>query len=157
MNVGLVFGIIFAIIVMGFTLFFGFKYINEVMSLSCESQMGQQVTNLENGVESTLALSMDSVQKLKIIIPACIEKMCFVDPDYPELESAEGGWAPDGFLTDFISRYKYNVVIIKSSGQIDGYEIDKFKPYINFCLTSTKTANLRNTGTIVEITLPEFG
>lgn len=156
MNVGLIFGIIFATIVIILLLFFGFRYINEVMFLSCESQMGQQIVNLEKAVKSTLSLSMDASQKLKIIVPGCIEKFCFVDPRYPEITNTEGEWVPNEFITTFVSSYGYNIVIIKSNGEIDGHKIDKFRPYVNFCITSTNTITLRNTGTLVDATLPEF-
>ncbi len=156
MDVGLVFGIIFAAIVIILLLFFGFRYINEVMFLSCESQIGQQVINLEKGVESTLTLSMDASQKVKILVPNCIERFCFVDPNHPEIEYEEGGWIPSEFVTKFVSSYGYNVVIMKSNGEIDGHKIEKFRPYVNFCITSTREVILRNIGTLVEATLPEF-
>lgn len=156
MDVGLVFGIIFAAIVIGLLVFFGFKYINEMISISCESQTQQQIENLKNVIKSTLALSRDAVQEFKIIIQSnCAPKICFVNPD-DSGAYAEGGWVPNDFLTTMVSSYKYNVVIIKANGAIDGYKIEKFKPLVNFCITSTRDVMFRNSGKMVEITLPEF-
>ncbi|MEE9323143.1 MAG: hypothetical protein V3U72_01230 [Candidatus Aenigmarchaeota archaeon] len=155
MNVGFVFGIILAIIIIGFLLFFGIKYIGEWSEMACESQMGQQITNLKNAVKSTLALSQGGSQELRITIPSCFEKICFVDPDHPE-DYPPGGWEPETHVRIIVVNEKNSVVICRPSGVVEGYKIDKFKPYVNFCMTSTKTVILRNTGTLVEITLPEF-
>jgi hypothetical protein len=158
MEVGLIFGIIFAAIVMGLLIFFGFRYISDMISISCESQVQQQAENLKNVAKSTLALSKDSAQEFKIIIQSnCVSRMCFVNTDNPQVENNEWGWIPSEFLTTMVSRYGYNVIITRPDGAIDGYQIDKLKPSVNFCLTSTKEVTLRNAGKTVDVTLPEFG
>lgn len=156
MNVGLVFGIIFAAIVIGLLMFFGFKYINEVVDLSCQSQMGQQIVNLEKAVDSTMTLSRGGSQKYNFLFPSCLERVCFVDPDNPGVDNPEGGWESTEFMIDLVSRYKYNLIFIEPNGGFEGHVIDKVKPYVNFCLTSAKEVTLLNTGRTVEISLPEF-
>lgn len=161
MEVGLIFGIIFAAIVMGLLIFFGFRYISDMISVTCESQVQQQAENLKNAARSTLALSKDSAQEFKIIIQSnCVSRMCFVDPDNPQVENKEWGWVPSEFLTKMVSSYKYNVVITRPDGTIDGYAIDKLVPSSNFCLTSTRDVTLRNAvrsgKAFVEITIPEL-
>jgi hypothetical protein len=157
MDMALVFGIIFAAIVMGLLVFFGFKYINEMFAMSCESQTGQLTENLKNVVRSTSALSKGSVQEFKIIVQStCATRICFVDPQHPEIENTEGKWVPDELTTYLVSRNKYNLIITEKDGGIKGYIIEKLKPYVNFCLTSTRDVTIRNTGAMVEITLPEF-
>lgn len=155
MNVGLVFGIIFAAIVIGFLLFFGVRYFGDMSEAACESQMWQQIENLKNSVSSTLTLSKDSVQELRVIVPGCFEKICFVDPNHPE-DYPEAGWEPENHVRLIVTNEKSNVIIYKSSGVVKGHKIEKFRPYVNFCMTSTKTLTLQNTGKIVEITPPEF-
>jgi len=156
MDTALVFGIIFAAIVIMLLMFFGFRYINDWMGVSCDSQIGQQVTNLKGAVKATLTLSKDASQETRILIPGCIKKVCFVDPDHPEINNKEGGWVPNEFLMQTVSSYKYNVVLIRSDDGIEGYDIQKFRPYVNFCLTSSEDVILRNIGTLVEVTLPGF-
>ena len=156
MNVGLVFGIIFAAIVIVLLLIFGGRYIQDIFVISCESQVGQRIVDIEKAVKSTYTLSQGSYQELRVMMPDCMEKVCFVDPDNPELDNPAGDWESSEFMTDLVSRYKYNVLMIRPSGGVDGYKIDKMKPYVNFCLTSTKTVILRNKGSLVDITLPEF-
>ena len=155
MNVGLVFGMIFAAIVIGLLLLFGVKYFGEMSEAACESQMGQQITNLRNAVRSTLTLSKDSVQELRVIVSGCFEKICFVDPNHPE-DYPEAGWDPENHVRLIVTNEKSNVIIYKSSGVVKGHKIEKFRPYVNFCMPSTKTVTLQNTGKLVEITLPEF-
>lgn len=155
MNVGFIFGMIFAAIVIGLLLLFGVKYFGEMSEAACESQMGQQITNLRNAVRSTLTLSKDSVQELRVIVSGCFEKICFVDPNHPE-DYPEAGWDPENHVRLIVTNEKSNVIIYKSSGVVKGHKIEKFRPYVNFCMTSTKTVTLQNTGKLVEITLPEF-
>lgn len=156
MDTGLVFGIIFAAIVITLLLVFGFDYINKLFSISCDSQTGQQMINLKNVVKSTLTLSQGSSQEIKMLIPSCVQKVCFVDPQHPEVDNSEWGWIPNDFLINMASRYNYNFIIIRNDGSIDGYEIEKLKPYVNFCLTSSRDVTIRNLGTLAEATLPEF-
>ena len=152
----MVFGIVFAAIVIGLLVFFGFKYISEIISISCESQTQQQLENLKNTVKSTLALSKGSVQEFKVVIQSnCAPKICFVIPDAPNAYP-EGGWNPDEFTTYLVTRNGYNVLIFGKGEKTDGYAVDKLKQTVNFCLTSTREVMLRNNGKTVEITLPEF-
>lgn len=158
MEVGLIFGIIFAAIIMGLLIFFGFKYISDMISISCESQVQQQTENLKNAAKSTFSLSKDSAQEFKIIIQSnCVSRMCFVDPEHPEVQNMEWGWVPNEFLNKMVSSYKYDVIITRPDGAVDGYQIDNLKPSVNFCLTSTRDVTLRNVGKTVDVTLPEFG
>jgi hypothetical protein len=158
MDTSLVFGIIFASIVMGLLVFFGFRYISDMMSLGCESQTAQQMESLKSAVKSTLALSKGSVQEFKIIIQStCASKICFVDSQNPDVENRDGGWIPSEQSTYIVTRNGYNVLVYGNGDVMAGHAIDKFKPYVNFCVTSSRDVMLRNNGKTVEITLPEFG
>ena len=154
MDTGLVFGIIFAAIVMGLLLFFGFRYINDMMAAGCDSQAGQQVTNIRNVAKSVLTFSKGSTQSVKILMPACFSKMCFIDPGHPEVANVMAGWAPGDIENIMVSRYKYNIIAYRNGGGIDGYIVEKMKPDVNFCITSTGDITLKNAGTYVEIVSP---
>jgi len=155
MNVGLLFGVIFASIVIGFVLFFGVTYIGDMNNVSCASQLGQQMTNLESAVRSTLSLSQGSSQELKILVPGCFQKICFVDPEDPE-KNPQQGWDPDRGVLSIVESQENNVIVYMPGGTVDAYRIDRFEPYVNFCITSTENVILKNTGREVQITLPEF-
>jgi hypothetical protein len=118
--------------------------------------MGQQMTNLRNVVKSTLTLSKGSSQEIRLLVPSCVKKVCFVDQEHPDLDNKEWGWVSTPLLINMVSRYGYNFIIIRNDGSIDGYAIEKFKPYVNFCLEASRDVTIRNIGTLAEATLPEF-
>jgi hypothetical protein len=156
MDVSLVFGIVLAAIVIGLLMFFGYDYISKMLSLSCESQLGQQIQNMKNKVKSTLTLSKGAAQEFDIMLQSnCVTKVCFVDPDQASIENKEAGWEADEFTSSFASKNSYNVIIIKPGNGIDGYQIAKLKPSVNFCLTSSKKVIFRNTGTLVDVSQPK--
>ena len=152
MEVSLVFGIIFASIVMGLIVFFGYNYINQMMTLSCQSQLGQQIENMKSTIKSTLTLSKGSAQEFDILLQSnCATKICFVDPEMASIENEADGWMPDEFTAYFASRNKFNIIIFKPDKGMDGYEIAKLKPSANFCLTSSRKVIFRNTGVLVDV------
>ncbi|NIO22560.1 MAG: hypothetical protein GTN38_00850 [Candidatus Aenigmarchaeota archaeon] len=148
MNVGLVFGIIFAAIVIGFLLFFGFKYINEMFEVNCDAILGDQIIKLRDQVEKTFQLSLGSSQEFILNIPSCTEKMCFVDYDDP---SSYGNWETDNILTRMIIQNKYSLIVFDRDKNFEGYEIERLKPNYNFCVSSRKTLLLKNEGSFVNV------
>lgn len=155
MDTSLVFGIIFASIVIGLLLFFGIRYIGDMSEMACKSQMGQQIITLENTVKATLSLSRGASQELRLLIPQCFKKICFVDPDHPE-ENTQEGWEPDTVATRMVVGEGDNVIIYHPDGVVEGKKINKLKPYVNFCIASSTDVIIRNAGALVEITLPGF-
>lgn len=155
MNVGLIFGIIFAAIVIGLVAFFGISYIGDMGNVSCMSQVGQQITNLEAAVRTTLSLSQGSSEEIRLIVPGCLDKFCFVDPEHTT-DNPTDGWSPEDHVEIMVRNEDGNVVIYNPSGTVDTYKIDKVKPYVNFCIESSEELVLRNQGTFVEVALPEF-
>ncbi len=151
MNVGLVFGIIFAAIVIGFLLFFGFKYVNEMFSVNCEAILGDQIMKLKDQVSKTFHLSMGSTQEFVMIVPSCVEKICFVNPEDP---SSYGNWETNNVLTRMILVNKYNLIVFDRDKTFSGYRIDHMRTDYNFCVSSKKTLILRNDGSFVVISLP---
>ncbi len=155
MNVGLIFGIIFAAIVIGFLLMFGMGSVTDLFNISGNAQLGQQVVNLQSKVESTFNLAYGSVQEFKFVLPPGVKKICFVDPDNP-FSNPDGSWESNKFLDTYISRYSYNLLVFKGDDLPEGYVIKKLKPNQNFCMTKTRKITLKNLGSVVEVTLPEF-
>ena len=155
MDVGLMFGVIFAVIFIGFLLAFGTGYITNFMNLNSEATMKQQVNSLKFSVKSASNLAQGSIEKIKLIVPSGYKKVCFVDPEY-SLSNPAGNWESSEFLISMITKYKYNILIFGQDDLPEGDVIEKAKPYQNFCITSSRELILRNTGAIVEITLPEF-
>lgn len=151
MNVGLVFGIIFAAIVIGFLFFFGFKYINEMFGVNCEAVLGDQIIKLRNQVGKTFQLSMGATQEYELIVPGCIEKICFVNPDDP---SSYGNWETNNVINRMILAYKYNMIVFNKDKTFKGYGIKHLTTEYNFCVSSKKTLLLSNDGSFVVVKLP---
>jgi len=150
MNVGLVFGIIFAAIMIGFLLFFGFKYINEMFSVNCDAILGDQLIKFREHVSKTFQLSLGASQEFAFIVPSCLEKVCFVDPESPH---NYGNWQTNNVLTRMIEQNKYNLVVFYKDGTFRGYRAEHMKPDYNFCMSSKKTLMLKNDGSFVKVKL----
>ena len=156
MNVGLIFGIIFAIIVMGLLVVFGMRYFGEVMEVSCESHIGQEIINIEKAVDKVRTVSQGSAIELIVLVPSCVERVCFVDPEHPEIENKKGGWTTNDFISDLVSSNGHNVVLLKDDGSYDGYTVNKLRPLVNFCITSKEKTTVRNMGSSIEISLSDL-
>jgi len=151
MNVGLVFGIIFTAIIIGFLLFFGFKYINEMFGVNCEAILGDQIIKLREQVGKTFQLSLGATQEFALTIPSCVEKICFVDPDHP---GSYGNWETNNVLTRMILQNRYNMIVFNKDQTFNGYVTDHLKTEDNFCVSSKQTLLLKNDGSFVIIKLP---
>jgi hypothetical protein len=153
MDVGLIFGIIFASILIGFLMFFGIKYIGEMQDMSCRSQLGQQIDSLKTSTKYVLSLSMGSSQSFTFMVPGCAKKVCFVNADSPE-ENKELDWDPQTVERMLVVNEKYNVLIYNPDGSISGHKLDKLRPLVNFCIRKTEDIRLKNIGTLVELSPP---
>ena len=156
MNVGLIFEIIFAIIVMGMLVVFGMQYFGAVIEVSCESHIGQEMINIEEAVDKVRTFSQGSAIELIVLVPNCVERVCFVDPQHPEVENKKGGWMTNDFISDLVSSNGHNVVLLKNDGSYDGYTVSKLKPLVNFCITSKEKTTVRNMGSMIEISLSDL-
>ena len=154
MQVGAVFGMIFAIIVMGFVLFFGADQIANIMCIGNIGQTTKAVKNLETLVDDVQASGEGSSDTFKVSI-AKNAKLCFIDPDDPR-PHLTGNWMPDPELypviRERIQTGGYNVWIEYNCGNTDpGHIMD----YVvtaspgqlgNFCVESGNTLLLTNIG-----------
>lgn len=151
MNVGLVFGIIFTAIVIGFLLFFGFKYINEMFTVNCDAILGDQIIKFRDQVGKTFRLSLGASQEFTLIVPSCVEKICFVDPESPD---SYGNWETNNILTRMILQNKYSMIVFNKDRTFRGYEVDHLKAEYNFCVSSKQKLLLKNDGSFVAVKLP---
>jgi len=148
MNVGLVFGIIFAAILIGFVLFFGFNYINEMFDINCKATVGDQIIKIREITDKTFRLSLGAKQEYVLLIPPCVEKICFVDHEDP---FSYGNWETNSVLTRLITENEYSVIIFEKDETFEGYVVDHLKPDYNFCVSSKKTLLLTNDGPFVMV------
>ncbi len=149
MNVGLVFGIIFAIIVMGFLLFFGYSRIIEILELNEDVLIKKQMTDLEKTADRVFEMSMGTTQDFDFKFYKTINNVCFIDPENPDSNQAMG-WELDDYLKKLIDDGKYNMIIFIND-MPDGNNITHVLPLENFCIDKPGKLWLENKGTYVDI------
>ena len=121
MDVGLVFGIIFAVIVIGALFVYGFDLIGGFFCTGNDAQTLKAVKNLETSVKDIYTLSEGSTTPFKLYLPGD-SRICFINPDDPNPNRARG-WDPDSTLIELLttprtSFYKSNLWIEKCSEKI---------------------------------------
>ena len=160
MQVGAVFGLIMAIIVMGFVLVFGTGLFEDMMCIGNVGQTNKAVKSLESVIDSVQALDEGSSDTFRVSIPTNAV-VCFVDPDDPR-PSIVGGWMPDPELYPVIKENietgSYNMWIEYNcgSGTNPGYVVDRMvRPQPgqagNFCVRAGDTLLLTNVGVHVRV------
>jgi hypothetical protein len=154
MQVGAVFGLIFALIVMAFVIYFGSTQLVNIMCLGNVGQTNNVVKNLENLVDDIQASGEGSSDTFRMSIPSNA-KVCFLDPSDPSCSLA-GDWWPDPefypIIETKIQTGGYNVWIEYNCGSSDdGYRMDYAVTDSNFCASSGDTLLLTNIGIEVRV------
>jgi hypothetical protein len=154
MQVGAVFGIIFALIVMAFVLYLGSTQITNIMCLGNVGQTNKAVKDLENLVDDIQASGEGSSDTFRLSI-STNAMVCFIDPDDPG-RSVSGGWLPDPEIYPIIATKiqtgNYNVWIEYNCGDADpAYRMDYMVTESNFCADSGDTLLLTNIGVEVRV------
>lgn len=152
MQVGAVFGIIFALIVMAFVLYFGADQIANIICLGNTGQTTKEVMNLENLVDDIQAAGEGSSDTFRMNIPDNA-KVCFIDPNNPS-PSIVGDWVPDpnSFIEEIIKMEGFNMWIFYNCGKSDnGHKTDFLVTDNNFCASSGDTLLLTNIGIQVKV------
>lgn len=154
MNVGMVFAMIFAIIVIAFVLAFGTGVITNMFCIGNVATIDNSVKNLETAVENVYLLAEGSTDIYNLKIPKG-SKVCFIDPEHPEINPA-GGWLPDietrNMTINRIRSGSYNMWINYNCGtQNPYYKIEHLSVTSNFCLDGTSNLYLENQGLLVGI------
>jgi hypothetical protein len=155
MQVGAVFGLILALIVMAVVLFFGSGQIANIICIGNVGQTNNAIKNLESLVDDIQASAEGSSDTFRLSIPQNAE-VCFIDPEDPSI-SVVNGWVPDDdmwpIIQEKILSQGYNVWIEYKCGNPEsGY---KMKYVVtpepgqkgNFCAGSGETILLTNVDT----------
>ncbi|MBU0953765.1 MAG: hypothetical protein KKA90_05120 [Nanoarchaeota archaeon] len=152
MNVGPVFGIIFALIALGLLLVFGFDQVMTIFSFNDEATILRQVESLEKSVADVYNLAEGSSKEFIVVIPKNT-KFCFLNVSEPTKPSVIDGWLP-GTITRYHLEtptdplYGSNVWTDVNDVE-NGYKIGHLVSKINFCFTGKATAYLTNIGPAV--------
>jgi hypothetical protein len=152
MQVGAVFGIIFALIVMAFVIYFGAGQIVNIICLGNTGQTAKSVKNLESMVDDIQAAGEGSSDTFSMNIPSNA-KVCFIDPNDPS-PSITGDWLPDpnSFIEEIIKMEGYNIWIFYNCGESDGgHRMNYLVTDSNFCAKEGDNLLLTNIGIQVKV------
>ena len=155
MNTGMVFGIIFAILVIGMLFVFGIDQIANIFCVSNVAQTNKAVSDLENAVENVFNLAEGSAMPFKVSIPRNAE-ICFVNYSNPVPMNT---WNPDpdmyNIISNRITANRFNIWIKYGCGTSDtGSKISYLRVSENFCAGLGTDLYLENKGYHVAIERP---
>ncbi len=157
MNVGMVFGMIFSIIIIGFVLYFGYTYIGEYMGIQSDAGLMQQILSIDSTTSEIYNMAYESSRSFTVSMSSGSGKLCFVDTDNPSA-NPDGGWPDSEILRKMVTSYENNVLILDSGGMYkEGKKIDHLVPYRreNFCVSSPTRLILMNEGDHVSVRIDE--
>ena len=161
MDTGMVFAIIFALILVGFVLAFGVGQIQSFFCLGSNAQTNKAVQDIESYVEEVSVLARGSARTYTISLPSD-SKICFVNKNNP---SVEPGWPrpelywnpPQIILENFLQNpqspsYQSNLWIYSCGRELgEGYKISFLSPTKSFCAGSGQKVYIENKGLSVDI------
>jgi len=154
MDTTLVFGIIFAIIVIGLLFVFGIEQIGGIFCLGNTAQVDKAVKDLENAVEGVYNLADGSALPFKVAISRNA-RICLINHSNTV---PMNNWNPHPDLYESINYTMYtkrqNVWIEYGCGPDSGYRIRYLRISENFCVGGGTELYLENKGYYVTIERP---
>ncbi len=153
MNVGMVFSMILAIIVIVMVLTLGSEQIANIFSLNNAAITQRAVNDLKAKVLEAYDLTEGSTIKLELAIPGNT-RLCFVDPENPEDNidpDQKRRWKPDSLVKNIITENGYNLWI-ESPSEKNGDRVEYLRTGENFCAGTGTALYLTNSGLTVSIT-----
>ena len=151
MNIGMIFGIIFAIIVIFFVTAFALPMILETGCAQEQLQVSDALNDLENTIGNFYLLSQGSASFYEFNAPPNV-KTCFVYYNNPAT-NVGGGWTePEIVRKTIIQENEYNVWFSYCEGE-DGRHIEHLsvEDGKSFCITGSGRLYLENMGNHVKI------
>jgi hypothetical protein len=154
MDAGMVFALIFTVIVIGLVLVFGMGQIGSLFCMSSDAQVGKALDDIENVAFEVYNLAEGSSRLLKVSLPGDA-RLCFVNPESPETQlytSSENwkNWVSDPVYESMIQERGYNIWYEMCSGK-GGKKLPYISVPKNFCIEGGKNVYLENKGLVVDI------
>lgn len=135
MDVSMIFGIIFTIVVIGLVLIFGSGALQDLFCFGSDAQIIKEIKNIEKKVEDIYYLAENSGETHTISIPSS-QKICFFNSSDPSPRYTDSlhTWNPDSAYQRIIKNEGYNVWYYSGCRQ-NGYTIPKLDlpANKNFC------------------------
>lgn len=164
MDTGMVFAIIFTLIVVGFILAVGVGQIQSFFCLGSNAQTNKAVNDIETLTEELFVLAKGSSKNYPISLPADA-KVCFINITNPSAHpytDSSKTWNPSRIILESVLRnpssssYGSNVWIYRCGDAVgSGYKMDYLSPSKSFCATGGDKLYLENRGKSVDISFLE--
>lgn len=154
MNAGMVFALIFTVIVIGLVLVFGMGQIGSLFCMSSDAQAGKVISDLEDVSFEVYNLAEGSSRVYQVSLPSDA-RLCFVDPESPGTQLYPSGeswknWVADPVYQSMIQENGYNLWYEICSGK-GGTRLQYLRVTQNFCVEGSREVYLENRGLWVEI------
>ena len=151
MNIGMVFGIIFAIIVVGFVFAFAVPLMMDTGCNQEQLQLASALNDLDSKISAFYLHSEGSMTDHTLNIPGNV-KICFINPDYPDNPSENLVFDPAVKTIISDSGKRFNVWYTYCDGE-NGEKIDYLfiEPGQGFCIQGTDKIWLENKGNLVKV------
>jgi hypothetical protein len=152
MDVSLIFGIIFTIILISVVLVFGGEQIASLFDLSGEAQVIKSIGNLESKVDEMYRLAENSGEEFRLSFSKDY-KLCFFNSSNPQ-RHLSAGWDLDSTVLYKINQSRYNMWYFKGNSATG---TGKAIPYMqiptskNFCSSGGSNVYIVNRGDFVEV------
>lgn len=150
MNIGMVFAVIFTIIVLSFLIIFWSDSITKFICLSSDAQIQKTIDDLKGIVEDLRYTSEGSSRRFELHIPLDT-KLCFVNPKDTK-RNPTYHWEPDPVFEKMIATNGYNIWYTSCSGS-GGEKIKSIKTKYNFCSFSGDTIYFENKGYFIQVSM----
>lgn len=157
MDVSMIFGIIFTIIVMAMILIFGGEQIMNMAGLGAQAQVAKAMDNLQKKVDSFYRLAEGSGGEFSLSFPQTY-KVCFFNSSNPARKLYSDRtmtWDPDSTVKYMINASHFNTWYFGGTDTASGQ--GKRIPYLdmptdkNFCAAGGSKVYIKNIGGGVEI------
>ncbi len=155
MDVSMVFGIVFTVIVIAIILVFGGEQLAAFFGFSSQAQVLKEIKAIQQKADKVYYMAENSGVPVTISIPSGY-KICFLntsDLRTKVYSSDLMSWKVDPAINTLIKNNGYNIWY--SGGKTkDGYTIANLVTEKNFCTVSGMEIYLKNTGYEVEVIRP---
>jgi len=156
MNVGLVFGMIFTVIIIGFVIAYGTGMIGDIFCLTGSAETHKALIDIESMAEEVYNYGFGSSRVYSLALPSG-SKICFVDTDDPSTQVypiRAYNWVPTEAQEIIISNLSRNIWYKDCNGA-DYTTIERLQPadLKSFCAPGGTELYFENAGSIVEISV----
>jgi len=151
MSVGMVFALIFTIVLMAFVILFGWDAVTRLLCFGENSKVQKSIDQIKDLVENHVYPKSKGFSEIYELNVPEGTRFCFVNSTDPR-PNILGNWEPDTIYQNMIKENKYTLWVKHCGGQ-SGYRIDHLyiPPDRNFCVKTGARLYFENHGRYVTV------